>query len=72
MHVFAKNTVARPIHGYTAPVEDFAETMRANAGGRLDILREIADLIVEGDGGSTKACIRDAGESVYCRTGGGW
>ncbi|MFC5409279.1 SDR family oxidoreductase [Larkinella bovis] len=52
LDVFINNAVSRPMKGYNAPIEDFAESMRVNATGSMDILREMADLIVESGGGS--------------------
>ncbi|NOY76707.1 MAG: SDR family oxidoreductase [Calditrichaeota bacterium] len=52
LDVFVNNAVARPMQGYNAPIEQFAESMRVNATGMMDILREMADLIAESGGGS--------------------
>jgi NAD(P)-dependent dehydrogenase (short-subunit alcohol dehydrogenase family) len=52
LDVFVNNAVSRPMKGYDAPIEDFAESMRVNATGCMDILREMADLIVLNGGGS--------------------
>lgn len=52
LDVFVNNAVSRPMKGYDAPLSDFAESMRVNATGSMDILREMADLIVENGGGS--------------------
>jgi NAD(P)-dependent dehydrogenase (short-subunit alcohol dehydrogenase family) len=52
LDVFVNNAVSRPMKGYDAPLEDFAESMRVNATGSMDILREMADLIVQNGGGS--------------------
>ncbi|GAB3328103.1 SDR family oxidoreductase [Larkinella ripae] len=52
LDVFVNNAVSRPMKGYDAPIADFAESMRVNATGSMDILREMADLIVESGGGS--------------------
>lgn len=52
LDVFVNNAVTRPMKGYNAPVEHFAESMRVNATGMMDILREMADLIAESGGGS--------------------
>lgn len=52
LDVFVNNAVSRPMKGYDAPIEDFAESMRVNATGSMDILREMADLMVERGGGS--------------------
>ncbi len=45
LDVFVNNAVSRPMKGYNAPIEQFAESMRVNATGMMDILREMADLI---------------------------
>jgi NAD(P)-dependent dehydrogenase (short-subunit alcohol dehydrogenase family) len=52
LDVFVNNAVARPMHGYNAPIEEFAESMRVNATGMVDITREMSDLIANGGGGS--------------------
>ena len=52
LDVFVNNAVARPMKGYNAPLEQFAESMRVNATGMMDILREMADLIAQSDGGN--------------------
>ena len=52
LDVFVNNAVARPMHGYKAPIEQFAESMRVNATGMFDIMREMADLIAKSGGGS--------------------
>ena len=52
LDVFVNNAVARPMSGYDAPLEQFAESMRINATGMMDILREMADLIAQNGGGS--------------------
>ncbi len=52
LDAFVNNAVSRPMSGYDAPIEQFAESMRVNATGMMDILREMADLIVQRGGGS--------------------
>lgn len=52
LDVFVNNAVARPMKGYNAPMEQFAESMRVNATGMMDILREMVDLIDQSGGGS--------------------
>ncbi|RRA98002.1 SDR family oxidoreductase [Larkinella rosea] len=52
LDVFVNNAVSRPMKGYDGPMADFAESMRVNATGSMDILREMADLIVQAGGGS--------------------
>ncbi|MDN5287786.1 MAG: family oxidoreductase, partial [Mucilaginibacter sp.] len=50
---FVNNAVSRPMRGYYAPIERFAESMQVNATGMMDILREMGDLIaMNSDGGS--------------------
>jgi NAD(P)-dependent dehydrogenase (short-subunit alcohol dehydrogenase family) len=38
--------------GYNGPIEQFAESMKVNATGMMDIVREMADLITKRGGGS--------------------
>lgn len=52
LNVFVNNAVSRPMAGYNEPIEYFAESMRVNATGMVDILREMADLIAKSGGGS--------------------
>ena len=52
LNVFFNNAVARPMQTFSSPIEDFAESMRINAGGMFDIVREMADLIGQSGGGS--------------------
>ncbi len=52
LDVFVNNAVSRPMKGYDDPIENFAESMRVNATGAMDILREMADLIGQCGGGS--------------------
>lgn len=52
LDVFVNNAVTRPMKGYNAPIEQFAESMRVNATGMMFILREMTDLIVKSGGGS--------------------
>lgn len=52
LDVFVNNAVSRPMKGYDAPIEQFAESMKVNATGMMDILREMADAIVNSGGGS--------------------
>lgn len=50
---FVNNAVSRPMKSYYAPIEQFDESMQVNATGMMDILREMADLIIQNqDGGS--------------------
>ncbi len=52
LNVFVNNAVSRPMKGYNAPIDQFAESMRVNATGMMDILREMADMIAQSGGGS--------------------
>lgn len=52
LDVFVNNAVSRPMKGYDAPIEQFAESMQVNATGMMDLLREMAALIAESGGGS--------------------
>lgn len=52
LDVFVNNAVTRPMKGYNEPIEHFAESMRVNATGMMDILREMTDLIAESGRGS--------------------
>ncbi|GAB2781644.1 SDR family oxidoreductase [Rhabdobacter roseus] len=52
LDVFVNNAVSRPMKGYHAPLEQFDESMRVNATGMVDLLREMTDLIVQSGGGS--------------------
>lgn len=49
---FVNNAVSRPMKSYDSPIEEFAESMRVNATGMMDILREMAALIIKNGGGS--------------------
>lgn len=49
---FVNNAVSRPMKSYDAPIDQFAESMEVNATGMMDILRQMADLIEQGGGGS--------------------
>lgn len=52
LDVFVNNAVSRPMAGYNDAIESFAASMRVNATGMMDILREMADLIAGSGGGS--------------------
>ena len=52
LDVFVNNAVARPMKGYDDSMEHFAESMRINATGMMDILREMCGLIEKSGGGS--------------------
>ena len=50
---FVNNAVSRPMKNYYAPLEQFEESMKVNATGMVDILREMIDLVVQNrEGGS--------------------
>lgn len=52
LDVFVNNAVSRPMKNYDAPMEDFAESMRVNATGMVDLMRELTELMVENGSGS--------------------
>ncbi|MGC9355921.1 MAG: SDR family oxidoreductase, partial [Mariniphaga sp.] len=52
LDVFVNNAVARPMKGYEDSMEHFAESMRVNATGMMDILREMCELIGKNGGGN--------------------
>jgi len=52
LDVFVNNAVARPMKAFEAPLSEWDASMRVNATGMFDILREMADLIALGGGGS--------------------
>jgi len=52
LDVFVNNAVSRPMKGYNDSIEQFSESMKVNATGMMDILREMADLITKSNGGS--------------------
>ncbi len=52
LDVFVNNAVGRSMRTYTEPLENWAESMRVNATGMFDIVREMADLIAKRGGGS--------------------
>lgn len=52
LDVFVNNAVIHTMDGFNGPIEQFAESMRVNATGMMNILREMADLIAETGGGS--------------------
>ncbi|MBA7569379.1 3-oxoacyl-[acyl-carrier-protein] reductase FabG [subsurface metagenome] len=53
LDVFVNNAVSRPMKGYNDPIEYFAESMKVNAIGMMDILREMCDLITENSSGGS-------------------
>jgi NAD(P)-dependent dehydrogenase (short-subunit alcohol dehydrogenase family) len=52
LDVFVNNAVSRPMKSYDDSIETFADSMKANATGMMDILREMAGLIEQNGGGS--------------------
>lgn len=52
LDVFVNNAVSRPMSSPEDPIEHFAESMRVNATGGMDIIREMGELIEESGGGS--------------------
>lgn len=52
LDVFVNNAVARPMKDYNDSIENFSESMRINATGMMDIVREMCDLMAKGGGGS--------------------
>jgi len=52
LDVFVNNAVSRPMKGYEDALANFSESMRVNATGMMDILREMCDLIGANGGGS--------------------
>jgi NAD(P)-dependent dehydrogenase (short-subunit alcohol dehydrogenase family) len=52
LDVFVNNAVARPMHGYDAPLDEWIESMRVNATGMFDITRETGKLIADSGGGN--------------------
>ena len=52
LHIFVNNAVLRPLHGYASPLSEWEQSMRVNAIGMFDIIREMADLIAGQGGGS--------------------
>jgi NAD(P)-dependent dehydrogenase (short-subunit alcohol dehydrogenase family) len=52
LHVFVNNAVSRPMKTYDSPIQEFEESMRVNATGMTDLMREMTELIVASGGGS--------------------
>jgi NAD(P)-dependent dehydrogenase (short-subunit alcohol dehydrogenase family) len=52
LDVFVNNAVSRPMKGYNAPIEQFEQSMKVNATGMVDLMREMTDLLVQNGGGS--------------------
>lgn len=53
LNIFVNNAVSRPMKSYHAPIEQFEESMKVNATGMMDILREMADLIIQNNEGGS-------------------
>ena len=52
LDILVNNAVALPMVGYEDPLDTWAESMRVNATGMFDIVREMADLMANSGGGS--------------------
>jgi NAD(P)-dependent dehydrogenase (short-subunit alcohol dehydrogenase family) len=52
LHVFVNNAVSRPMKGYNGSISQFEESMRVNATGMMDLLRQLTELIIQSGGGS--------------------
>ncbi len=52
LDIFINNAVSRPMKNYDSNIADFSESMRVNATGSMDILREMTELIIANGGGS--------------------
>lgn len=52
LHVYVNNAVSRPMKGYNGPISQFEESMRVNATGMMDLLRQLTELIIQSGGGS--------------------
>jgi NAD(P)-dependent dehydrogenase (short-subunit alcohol dehydrogenase family) len=50
---FVNNAVSRPMKSYYAPIEQFEESMKVNATGMMDVIREMADLIIQNEEGGS-------------------
>lgn len=53
LDVFVNNSVARPMKNYGDSISAFDESMKVNATGAMDILREMADLICRNETGGS-------------------
>ncbi|WP_109674053.1 SDR family oxidoreductase [Dyadobacter jejuensis] len=49
---FVNNAVSRPMKGYGAPIAEFDESMKTNATGMVNLLRQMTELIAASGGGS--------------------
>jgi NAD(P)-dependent dehydrogenase (short-subunit alcohol dehydrogenase family) len=52
LDVFINNAVSRPMTGYNAPISQFEESMKVNATGAMDLIREMTEVIAMSGGGS--------------------
>ncbi len=52
LDILVNCAVLRPMKGYYGPIEQFAESMKVNATGLVDLTREAAELIAKRGGGS--------------------
>src|SRR5688500_17790081 len=52
LDVFVNNAVSRPMKNYDAPMDEFSESMRVNATGMVDLMREMTDLMIQNGSGS--------------------
>jgi len=53
LDVFVNNAVSRPMKGYEDSIDNFDASMKVNATGMMDILREMADLICRNETGGS-------------------
>lgn len=53
LDIFVNNAVARPMKTYDGSVEEMDLSMRINATGSIDILREMSELMAQGPGGGS-------------------
>ena len=53
LDVFVNNSVARPMKSYDDPIENFDLSMKVNATGMMDIVREMAELICRNETGGS-------------------
>lgn len=52
LDIFVNNAVARPMKSYSGSIQEMDASMRVNATGTIDILREMSELMASGKGGS--------------------
>jgi len=53
LDVFVNNAVSRPMKSYEDSIENFGLSMKVNATGMMDIVREMADLICRNETGGS-------------------